>query len=260
MLRDMRSCWTTTVWACLLLSLAAPATGCSDPGVEALPLTDGGDERIAAEAGFADAPSQEGDGTNADAEGQADSLESGGAVPSLVPSRHHVQFTITNRAETVRYVVKEGRHCTAFAIVRMGDTLESLGLEIVPGGPGNCAGMDYDGPYGWQWARLEPGQSYEMSWDGRALVLYDGKANCFSDPGIYGVLQPVEAGDYRVLVPYVDEGEMSCDEDGGVAVCDNGPMSNKLPVPLSACNAPGQALADFAMPAEGQVVVVVDLE
>jgi hypothetical protein len=156
--------------------------------------------------------------------------------------------------------VHEISNCSPFEISVDDGGWQPLALHIVPGAPGNCAGNDYLMPHVEVWLLLEPEATTEMTWDGRALVLYEGEANCFSDPGVYGVLQPVSPGTYRVGVPYYAAEEMPCPQEGSLAECGPGPMSTTLPVPLPVCDAPLEALAEFEMPEEGDVVVQVDLD
>lgn len=182
--------------------------------------------------------------------------------PQPIPSVHEVRFIVTNQGTTDRLVVIRGFNCTTFGIEReQVGSWQSVPIALVSGMTGNCAGNDYERPRVHQLARLEPGMSTELSWDGREVVMYEGDRTCFADPGVYGALQPVAAGKYRVEVGIEDEPpEPTCVEEGGVVDCGYGWFTTKLPVPLERCGTSESVLTEFDLPVGGEVVVQVDLQ
>jgi hypothetical protein len=149
-----------------------------------------------------------------------------GCPPQDRPSTQHVSVNVLNEGPNAIYIVSAGSSCEPFSVQQQSG--RPIGLALGWACPCQCPGpVRTTGAT--MYYRLDPGQTYALSWDARE------EQWCYADhPGecgpqgdgmdLVGALQPVPGGlGYRIMLAYEHDLPASC----GQVV----PMGNSYPCP-----------------------------
>jgi len=201
--------------------------------------------------------------------GQHDSCPPGDTPPEALPSEQTVTFVIENDTTETYYAVVFGWFCDGFGVT----TAAGVALPLSVGFECICECPNPGAPRGDTFVAIEPGAGWAFTWDARSLRTYTEVIDC-NDYGwdsscqeiTQGVRQPVEAGTYRVRVPFELELDEGCwqQSDGTFSCSDGYPFEggdyNDLPTnPQQVCPGAGLAEVEFELPASGDTEVHISL-
>jgi hypothetical protein len=206
-------------------------------------------------------------GGEADADAPADSLGDGTSEvdhPTPVDSKQKVTFRVTSSSGAPKYLVVGGLLCDPFQIERsVGSSWEVLPLragETHPGSPCCTGALSCDHFSGVSsLVLLNPGDTFDMAWDARALVLSEDTYFCkgYGQSYWWSAPQPVPPGLYRVTIGLEPSLPPNCQMSDPIqAHCPPGLYATPPPV-QNRCSTPLTAVAELTLPAIGDLTVPV---
>jgi hypothetical protein len=189
-----------------------------------------------------------------------------GPPPTEIPSTQTVTFTVTNKSRAERYVATQGNNCTTVEFNRLVDGGQSLvALALGYQCPCECPAPGSARPTAFR--RVGAGETFEVTWDARGLTTWRDSVTCNdwaplpprSGSFIRGVLQPVGPGRFRVVLGVEATLPPGCTGSGPDYRCDVNYDTNDLSELAPRCTTSSMAIAEFTLPASGDIAVPVEI-
>jgi hypothetical protein len=182
--------------------------------------------------------------------------------PTEVPSAQTVTFKVTNASGADRYVVTGGNNCTSLELDKLADGGQSIvPLMIGFQCPCECPMPGSARPTAFR--RVAAGESFDVTWDARGLTTWRQSIVCQNggpfppraSSVVAGVLQPVDAGRYRITLGVESTLPAGCQGSGPDYRCDVSYASNETSEIAPRCLTSSNAATEFSLPVSGDVVV-----
>ncbi len=186
--------------------------------------------------------------------------------PVDIPSKQTITFRAANKTAEVRYLLQGGSDCSAFGMEQFtGNGWRTLPLLRMVQSPNDecCMSAGWDGPSARYYLPLQPNESGDLVWDGRADVMTTDTFFCGGGHAqvFWSALQPVPPGKYRVTVGVESQLPDSCGVyQPPLIFCEVGQVWAFCQTTAGpTCEASIPVSVEFELPADGDIVIAVDV-
>lgn len=139
--------------------------------------------------------------------------------PSELPSAQKLIVDVQNPTAEDRYLLTACFECDTIQVERKSDLdYVALPMRFTPAEKCGCECPAPPDPYVESVRRIAPGESFEATWDARALARCTSQEDCgdgMTATVASGALRPVEPGEYRVSFGVIVNLPAECTDPGG---------------------------------------------